>query len=88
MTQIIEPGPVCKPAAVLELPQRVHPLDLLFERSCTMRERVMAGQVAFLDAVDAMYSAADWAGLVEHYGDDLIQEILAEAFIGTSRGQP
>lgn len=63
----------------------VHPLDLLYERSCTMAERVLAGQVDFIDGVDACYSAADWAGLVDHYGDDLIQSILAEAFMCARR---
>ena len=63
----------------------IHPLDLLYERSCTMAERVLAGQVDFIDGVDVCYSAADWAGLVDHYGDDLIQSILAEAFMCTRR---
>ena len=38
----------------------VHPLDLLYERSCTMAERVLAGQVDFIDGVDACYSAAEF----------------------------
>jgi hypothetical protein len=57
----------------------------LYERSCTMAERVLAGQVDFIDGVDSCYSAADWAGLVDHYGDDLIQSILAEAFMCARR---
>jgi hypothetical protein len=48
-------------------------LDLLLERSRTIAGRVRAGQLAFLDAVDMAYSAADLGGLVERYGDDLVQ---------------
>lgn len=58
-----------------------HPLDLLFERSCTLVDRVIAGDLAFLEAVDMVSSAADFSGLTDKYGQDAIQEILAAAFI-------
>jgi hypothetical protein len=61
-------------------------LDILFVRSCVLAQRVADGELAFLDAVDLAYSAADWAGLVQRVGDDAVQQILAEAFIGVPRG--
>lgn len=61
-------------------------LELLFEKSCVLAERVRAGGLAFNDAVDLAYSAADWAGLVDRYGDDRIQSVLASAFMETPRG--
>jgi hypothetical protein len=63
-----------------------HPLDLLYDRTRTMADRVLAGQVDFIDGVDACYSAALWAGLVDRYGDDAVQRILALPFIATPKG--
>jgi len=57
-------------------------LDLLFERSCTLAERVFDGQLGFIDAIDMAYTAADFAGLVDRYGDDTVQMVLADAFGG------
>jgi len=59
-----------------------HPLDLLFDKCEILADRIGAGQVSFLDAVDMAYSAADWAGLVDRYGDDAVQAVLADAFGG------
>jgi hypothetical protein len=64
----------------------VHPLDLLHERCVTLAERVQAGELAFIDAVDFAYTAADFAGLVERFGDDAVQAVLAAAFIGERTG--
>jgi hypothetical protein len=61
------------------------PLDLLHERARTLAGRVRSGEVSFLDAVDFAYSAADFAGLVQRFGDDEIQKILATAFMDTPR---
>ena len=61
------------------------PLDLLFVRACTLAGRVMAGDLGFIDAVDMAYSAADWAGLIDRYGDDTVQSVLAEAFMEVPR---
>jgi len=41
---------------------------------------VLSGQLSFIDAVDIAYSAADWSGLVDRYGDDVVQLVLADAF--------
>ena len=60
----------------------VHPLDLLFERASVLAERAQDGSLPFIDAVDMAYSAADWAGLIDRYGDDVIQFVLADAFGG------
>jgi hypothetical protein len=56
------------------------PLDLLFERISALAERARDGGLPFIEAVDMAYTAANWAGLVDRYGDDFIQTILAEAF--------
>jgi hypothetical protein len=61
-----------------------HPLDILFQRAATLAGRARAGSIPFIDAVDLAYSAADLAGLVERFGDDVIQVILADAFAGQS----
>ena len=40
----------------------------------------------FIDGVDMAYSAAELAGLVCRYGDDLVQSVLALAFMDIPRG--
>lgn len=62
-----------------------HPLDLLFERAVTLADRIRAGELPFIDGVDMAYSAADFAGLIDRYGDDVVQNLLAEAFIGARK---
>ena len=62
--------------------QKNHPLDLLYVRSCTLAERVCQGQLLFTDAVDMAYSAAEWAGLCDSWGEDAVQAELAAAFMG------
>jgi hypothetical protein len=62
--------------------QKVDPLDLLFVRSCAMAERVVAGEIPFIAAVDFMWEAAEFAGTVDRVGPDLVQHILATAFMG------
>jgi len=75
----------------LETPQPEHaatipqPLALLLERCRTLAARVADGELAFIDAIDMAYSAADWSGLVDRYGDDVVQLVLADAFIGCRR---
>jgi hypothetical protein len=71
--------------AAPEIKNPIHSLDLLHERCVTLAERVQAGELAFIDAVDMAYTAADFAGLIEHYGDDAVQEVLARAFIGARK---
>jgi hypothetical protein len=58
------------------------PLHILFERSCTLADRVEAGELGFLDAVDLAWSAAEFAGIVDRVGPDLVQHVLACAFMG------
>ena len=58
------------------------PLDILFERSCTMADRVKAGEIPFIHAVDFMWEAAEWSGTVDRVGPDLVQHVLACAFMG------
>jgi hypothetical protein len=55
-------------------------LELLAIRSLELADRVADGQIEFLDAVDLAYSAAEWAGLVESVGDDVVQRTLAACF--------
>ena len=55
-------------------------LVLLAIRSRELADRVAAGQLAFLDAVDMAYSAAEWAGLVESVGANAVQAVMAAAF--------
>ena len=55
-------------------------LALLAIRSRELADRVAAGQLPFIDAVDMAQSAADWAGLVDSVGNDVVQSILAVAF--------
>jgi hypothetical protein len=63
----------------------VHPLDLLLARCRTMAARVDAGEIPFLDAIDFMWSASEFSGLVDRFGPDQIQQILACAFMHSRR---
>ena len=65
-------------------------------RAGELADRVDAGELGFLDAVDLAYSAAVWAGLPEAIdkselvtnnitGDDLVQRVLAAGFANTRR---
>ncbi len=57
-------------------------LDLLFERCGQLADRVVDGELQFLDAVDLAWSAAEFAGTVDRVGPDAVQQVLAAAFIG------
>jgi hypothetical protein len=59
-----------------------NPLTLLLDRCRTLAGRVKNGDLPFVEAVDFAYSAADFAGLVDRYGDDQVQSVLADAFMG------
>ena len=61
------------------------PLDLLFERCCTLADRVFAGELGFIDAVDMAWEAAEFAGIVGRVGPDQVQAVLAAAFVGARR---
>jgi hypothetical protein len=60
-------------------------LEILSLRSLELADRVAAGDIALLDAVDMAYGAAVWAGLTDAAGDDVVQTILAEAFRSVRR---
>lgn len=54
-----------------------------FEERChTLAARVTARELSFIDAVDMAYSAATWSGIIDRYGDDAIQRVMAAAFMG------
>jgi hypothetical protein len=72
-------------------------LEILALRSLELADRVAAGNLGFLDAVDLAYSAAVWAdlpnaidasGLIDTdaiNGDDIVQATIAAAFANARR---
>jgi hypothetical protein len=73
-------------------------LEILAERSLELADRVGAGQLGFIDAVDLAYDAAgradlpraiEKAGLIDKgsitTGDDVVQSVLAAAFANARR---
>jgi hypothetical protein len=62
------------------LEHRTRQLEILALRSLELADRVAAGEIAFLDAVDMAYDAAVWSGLTSTVGDDIVQATLAAAF--------
>lgn len=62
------------------LQHRARQLEILALRSLELADRVAAGEIAFLDAVDIAYDAAAWSGLTSTVGDDIVQATLAAAF--------
>ena len=60
-------------------------LEILTLRSIELADRVAAGEIKFLDAVDLAYEAALWSGLTETVGDDIVQATLAAAFANARR---
>ncbi len=55
-------------------------LDLFAVRCRDLRDRVLSGNLAFIDAIDMAYSAAIWSGLSDDIGDDVVQQVMAVAF--------
>jgi hypothetical protein len=62
------------------LDRRTRLLEILALRSLELADRVAAGEIAFLDAVDLAYEAAVWSALTRTVGDDIVQATLAAAF--------
>jgi Type III restriction enzyme, res subunit len=60
-------------------------LEILALRSMELADQVAAGQLKFIDAIDAAYEAALWSGLVKSVGDDVVQATLAAAFANARR---
>ena len=60
-------------------------LEILSDAAHDVAERVSHGRMSFLEGVDFVWSAAEWAELVDLYGPDDVQAVLAEAFMGPRR---
>jgi hypothetical protein len=60
-------------------------LELLALRCLELADRVAAGEIPFLDAVDIAYEAAVWSGLTSTVGDDVVQATVAAAFANARR---
>ena len=59
----------------------------LFAIRCSeLRDRVVADELPFIEAIDFAYSAAEISGLVASVGDDAVQKIMAAAFGGIPSG--
>jgi hypothetical protein len=59
----------------------------LFALRCRdLRDRVVAGSIPFIDAVDMAHNAAVWSGLSEDIGDAAVQRTMAIAFGTLSEG--
>jgi hypothetical protein len=75
----------------------IRQLEILALRSMELADRVAAGEIKFLDAVDLAYAAALWADLPNAIeksgvintdkitGDDIVQATLAAAFANARR---
>jgi hypothetical protein len=61
-------------------------IELFAIRASELADRVAAGQMSFIDAIDTAYSAAIWSGLVDSIGDDAVQKVMQAAFANISRG--
>ena len=61
-------------------PETNRRLDLFALRCRDLRDRVLTGNLAFIDAIDMAYSAAIWSGLSDDIGDDVVQQVMAIAF--------
>jgi hypothetical protein len=55
-------------------------LEILALRSFELADRVAAGELQFLDAVDVAYDSAVASGLADSVGYDVVQAVLAAAF--------
>jgi hypothetical protein len=54
-----------------------------FSRHCrNFAERVAIGQLRLIDAADMLQSAAELSGLCDLFSEDVIQQIMADAFVG------
>jgi hypothetical protein len=56
-------------------------LELFAVRCSEMADRIAAREIGFIDAVDMLYSAAIWSGLIDGVGDDFVQLVMAAAFL-------
>jgi hypothetical protein len=61
-------------------------LELFAIRCSELADRVVEGDLQFIESIDFAYSAAEISGLVASIGDDAVQKVMAAAFINTPRG--
>jgi hypothetical protein len=73
------------PSRGAQAPRGAAALELLALRSLDLADQVAEGRIKFLDAVDLAYSAAEWSGLTETIGDDIVQATLAACFANARR---
>ena len=66
---------------MITAPSSTEQLRLFALRARELAGRVFNGTIPFIDAVDMGYEAAIWSGLVDLYGDDAVQSVLADAFM-------
>lgn len=55
-------------------------IELFAIRCSELADRVAGGQIAFTEAVNMAYSAAQWSGLIDSVGDDAVQKVMTAAF--------
>jgi hypothetical protein len=68
--------------------QESRQIHLFAVRCRQLAEKVDNGIMDFISAVDFAYSAAEWSGMIELHGDDVVQEVMAEAFMLRRRTTP
>jgi hypothetical protein len=68
--------------------QNARQLELFAGRCRQLAAKVDNGIIYFVDAVDTAYSAAEWSGMVELHGDDIVQKIMADSFMRAHRRAP
>jgi hypothetical protein len=59
--------------------------DLFAVRCQQMAELVDAGHVPFIWGVDVLYDAAQASGFANSVGDDVVQAMMRDAFMGVRR---
>jgi hypothetical protein len=69
-------------AAMPVTPTMADPLEVFRERAEARAHLVGCGELALLDAVDGLQADAECDGLVDVYGQDAVQAIMAQAFGG------
>jgi hypothetical protein len=72
------------PAVAIPPPAEIYisaQLELFEIRCLEMANKVRAGLMPLHEGVDFLYSAAIWSDLVDNVGDDLVQNIMARAFL-------
>jgi hypothetical protein len=68
--------------------QAVQWLEVFEAHARVLADRVRAGNLLLVDAVDMAHAAATWSGLVDCCGDDAVQTVLNAAFMGVPKQRP